>query len=379
MTCAVILGTRPEITKLAPVLWALREQAIPHALIHTGQHYSYEMDKVFFEALELAPPAVNLAAGEAGASHGAQTGAILQGIEQAFFDLAVDKVIVHGDTNSTLAGALAGAKLNLPVGHVESGLRSYDRTMPEEVNRVVVDHVATHLWAPTAVAVENLAREGLRDGVRLTGNTIVDTVHGLRPRLAAASFVDRQGLTPGRFIYLTLHRQENTDQPERLGLIVAGLRETACETGLPLVFSMHYRTQERLARAGLTDELAAIPGLRLLHPPVGLLASLELQLHAALVLTDSGGLQEEACILGTPCVTIRENTERPETLAIGSNVLAGYRPAGILAAVRQQLGKPGDWPNPFGDGLAARRCLASLLELPGLDPGPLAGAGEGEL
>ncbi len=377
MKIAVVLGTRPEITKLAPVIWALEQHSVPYALIHTGQHYSYEMDRVFFETLGLPEPTLNLHAGEAGARHGAQTGLMLQRVEAAFLDLGIDRAIVHGDTNSTLAGALVAAKLNLPVGHVEAGLRSFDRTMPEEVNRVVTDHVATHLFAPTEVARANLEREGVVAGVEITGNTIVDTVFRLRGRFEEGATIRRLGLESKRFMYLTLHRQENTDEPERLREILAGLRRTAAETRLPLIFSMHYRTKTRLEAYHMLGDLEAIPGLRVLHPPVGLFESLELQHHARLVLTDSGGLQEESCILGTPCVTIRENTERPETLAIGCNALAGFQEESIVAAVKAMLQREPGWPNPFGDGLAGRRCVAALTGQRDLHPGPVAGFAEG--
>lgn len=377
MKTAVVLGTRPEITKLAPVIWALEQHAAPYALIHTGQHFSYEMDKVFFETLDLPEPTLNLGAGQAGAKHGAQTGLMLQRLEAAFFDLGIDRAIVHGDTNSTLAGALVAAKLNMPIGHVEAGLRSFDRTMPEEVNRVVADHVASLLFAPTAVARANLEREGITAGIEVTGNTIVDTVYHLRGTFEQGATIQGLGVASKRFIYLTLHRQENVDDPERLRRILGGLRLAALDTGFPIVFSMHYRTKDRVAAYGMEDLLEAIPGLIVLHPPVGLFESLELQHHARLVMTDSGGLQEESCILGTPCVTIRENTERPETLAIGCNALAGYREETILAAVKEMLERGPGWPNPFGDGLAGARCVATLLGRPDLHPGPLAPLGEG--
>lgn len=371
MKIAVVLGTRPEIIKLAPAVWALERYAVPYALIHTGQHYSYEMDRLFFDALDLPEPTLNLKAGEAGARHGAQTGLMLQRLEQAFVELGIDRAMVHGDTNSTLAGALTAAKLNLPIAHVEAGLRSYDRSMPEEVNRVVTDHISTHLFAPTAQAAANLAAEGIRTGVEVTGNTIVDTVFRLRGRFEAGQELARLGLKAKEYLFLTLHRQENTDDPGRLREILRGLHLAAAQTGLPLVFSLHYRTKERLAAAGLMGQLEAIPRLRVLHPPVGLFESLELQYHALVVLTDSGGLQEESCILGTPCVTIRENTERPETLAIGSNVLAGYSAEGIAAAVGQMAGRQPNWQNPFGDGLAGQRCVASLAGQRTIHPGPL--------
>lgn len=371
MNCAVVLGTRPEITKLAPVIWFMEGRGLPYVLVHTGQHFTPEMDSVFFEQLQLPEPTVNLRAGEPGASHGAQTGAMLAGLERVFVDLGVDRVMVLGDTNTVLAGVLAAAKMNIPVGHVEAGLRSFDRTMPEEVNRVVADHVATQLYAPTRQAVANLAAEGLVTGVLLTGNTIVDTVQAMSERADSDGLLKRHGLGSRGFVFVTLHRQENTDHPERLALLLEGLRRTAAVTGLPLVYSMHYRTKARIEAYGFEDRLAGIPGLILLHPPVDLLQSLAFQRHARIVLTDSGGLQEEACILGTPCVTLRDNTERPETIELGCNVLAGCRPESIVESVEKMLARKGGWPNPFGDGLAAQRCVAAIYERPDLDPGEL--------
>lgn len=366
-----MLGTRPEITKLAPVIWALEAHSLPFALIHTGQHYAPEMDRVFFEQLRLPEPTVNLHAGEPGLRHGAQTGAMLAGLEVAFAELGVDRVVVLGDTNTVLAGALVAAKMLLPVGHVEAGLRSFDRSMPEEVNRVVADHVATQLYAPTRQAVANLAAEGLHSGVLLTGNTIVDTVQSVIGRVDAQQLLARHELRSRGFLFLTLHRQENTDNPERLGLLLEGLRRAAAATGLPLVYSMHYRTKDRLAAFGYERRLAGIPGLVLLHPPVDLLQSLAFQRHARLVLTDSGGLQEEACILGTPCVTLRDNTERPETIELGCNVLAGCNPETIVRSVEKMLAMEPGWPNPYGDGKAALRCVAAICERPDLNPGEL--------
>jgi UDP-N-acetylglucosamine 2-epimerase (non-hydrolysing) len=371
MNCAVVLGTRPEITKLAPVIWFMRSKGLPYVLIHTGQHFTPQMDRVFFEQLDLPEPDVNLHAGEPGASHGAQTGAMLAGLEASFASLAVDRVMVLGDTNTVLAGALVAAKMNLPIGHVEAGLRSFDRTMPEEVNRVVADHVATQLYAPTRQAVANLAAEGLRNGVLLTGNTIVDTVEAVAARAGGAELLAQYGHRSRAFMFLTLHRQENTDHPERLAMLLEGLRQAAKVTGLPLVYSMHYRTKARIEAYGYEDRLASIPGLVLLHPPVDLLQSLAFQRHARLVLTDSGGLQEEACILGTPCVTLRDNTERPETIELGCNVLAGCRPEAIVGSVEKMLALKGGWPNPFGDGKAAQRCVAAIYDRPDLDPGEL--------
>lgn len=355
---AIVLGTRPEIVKLAPVIKAFQARGADFLLIHTGQHFSQEMDQAFFDVLDLPEPAYNLHVPEGG--HGYRTGKMLMGVEEVLEKDPVDYMVVHGDTNSTLAGALVAAKLNLPVGHVEAGLRSFDRTMPEEVNRVICDHIATHLFAPTREALGWLDAEGLRENVFLTGNTVVDSVYYLKERLPDGLLAG-YGVRPGDYMFLTCHRQENTDDPARLSGIIDGLALTAREFGLPIIYSMHPRTKGRLEQYGLAGKLAAIPGMRIIFPPIGFLESLTLQAHAALVLTDSGGLQEESCILGVPCVTLRENTERPETLDIGSNALAGYDPQAILAACRRMIGRRGGWINPYGDGHSGERIVNIIL------------------
>lgn len=356
MLVAVVLGTRPEIIKLAPVLHELARWRIRVALVHTGQHYSYELDRVFFEQFGLATPTHNLEIGSG--SHGYQTGRMLERLEAILTAARPEWALVHGDTNSTVAGALAAAKLNIPVAHVEAGLRSYDRTMPEEVNRVIADHLAALLFAPTAIAQANLAAEGIQAGVVLTGNTIVDAVNYQRARFTGRPLA-ALGLEAGGYLLLTLHRQENTNDRGRLGRIIAGLRQGVAAVGLPLVAPLHPRTRRVLAEFGLEREFMALPGVRVTEP-VDYVTSLELQAAASAVLTDSGGLQEEACILGTPCVTLRDNTERPETLAIGANVLTGDAPERIAACVAEMAGKRGAWPNPFGDGMAAGRIVAAL-------------------
>jgi UDP-N-acetylglucosamine 2-epimerase (non-hydrolysing) len=370
----IVLGTRPEIIKLAPVIHALEARGAVFRLIHTGQHYSPEMDRAFFEALELPEPDHHLRVPDEG-GHAARTGRMLVGLDEVLAARPVDFMIVHGDTNSALAGALAAAKLGIPIGHVEAGLRSFDRTMPEEVNRVLVDHLSTQLYAPTREAVGWLAAEGITKNVHLTGNTIVDAVYHLRGRLPS-DLLDRHGVREGGYVFLTLHRQENTDDPRRLAMIIEGLDGAARATGLPIIFSMHPRTRGRLERHGLAARLAAVPGIRVIFPPVGFVECLTFQAHAAVVATDSGGLQEEACILGVPCVTLRENTERPETLEIGANVLAGYEPERIATAFRTMAGRRGTWANPYGDGRAGARIVDLVLgAAPPVETPPPGGAG----
>lgn len=346
---AIVVGTRPEIIKMSPIIRACEEDRIPYYLLHTGQHYSYEMDRVFFDELELPQADDNLDVGSG--HHGEQTAKILQGIEKVLMTRRTDVVLVQGDTNTVMAGALAAAKLHIPVGHVEAGLRSFDRRMPEEINRVVADHLSTYLFAPTDIARDNLLHEGILDeSIHITGNTIVDAV---QQNLAIArrngDLLPGLGLTRGEYFLVTAHRAENVDDKTRLAGIFQGLQAIQEEYGLPVIFPMHPRTQKMLSGFGIPHE-----GIRVMQP-AGFLEFLQLEANARLVLTDSGGVQEETCILGVPCVTLRENTERPETLAVGSNILAGTAPASIAEAVRRMLGSETGWTNPFGDGMAGRR------------------------
>ena len=350
---AVILGTRPEIIKMSPVIRELRRQSVDYFVLHTGQHYSYNMDKVFFEQLQLPPPEFNINVGSG--SHAEETGKMLIGIEGCLKEEAPGTVLVQGDTNTVLAGALAAAKMRIRVGHVEAGLRSGDMSMPEEVNRIVADHVSDYLFAPTESARGNLLREGIPGSkIRVTGNTIVDAV---QQNLPLSSRVDvGRGLSSGNFFLVTMHRQENVDDKGRLSRALGALQALAERTGMVAVYPMHPRTRKRLNEFGLS------PGdMVKVMEPVDYLAFLRLESEARLILTDSGGLQEEACILKVPCVTLRENTERPETVAVGANVLAGTDPARIIAAAEEMLGRTRSWENPYGDGRAAERIVEALL------------------
>jgi UDP-N-acetylglucosamine 2-epimerase (non-hydrolysing) len=352
---AVVLGTRPEIIKMAPVLAELERRALPVTLVHTGQHYSEELDAVFFDQLSVREPDHQLGVGSA--SHGEQTAAILEGVEDVLEAESPDVVLVHGDTNSTLGGALATAKLDPLLGHVEAGLRSYDRSMPEEVNRVLTDHAAEFLFAPTEDAAAELAREGLDDRSHVTGNTIVDSVYAFRDLAAEHSTVlDEFGLEPGAFDLLTAHRAENTDDHERFAGLLRGVGEWAERSGRPVVYPIHPRAEAVLEASGIE-----VPdGVRLVEP-TDFLDFLRLESEAALVFTDSGGVQEETCILGTPCVTLRYNTERPETAFVGANCVAGVTPEEILEGAATMDGKAGDWDVPFGDGRAAERIVDVLV------------------
>jgi len=357
MSIAIVLGTRPEIIKMAPVIRECEQRRLEYFVLHTGQHYSYSMDKVFFEQLELPQPNYNLDVGSA--SHAEQTGKIMDGVEKILMHEKPEVVLVQGDTNTVMAGALAASKLHIKVGHVEAGLRSYDRTMPEEINRVVADHVSDYLFAPTEISKQNLLREGiLEDRIFVTGNTIVDSVYqNLEIAMRKVNVLAELGLKPKEYFLVTSHRQENVDNRERLGEIIRGLDLIQSKFGLPVVFPVHPRTQKMVESFGF--EFNGIKAIE----PLGYLEFLQLEANARLALTDSGGVQEEACILGVPCVTLRENTERPETLDVRANVLAGARSEEMMKAVMRMLEAEAEWKNPFGDGCTGDR-IVQIIERP---------------
>jgi len=377
MMISIILGTRPEIIKMSPVVRECEKQDLDYFILHTGQHYSYNLDKIFFQDLDLPAPKYNLDVGSG--SHAEETGKMLIGIEKILKEEKPDIVLVEGDTNTVLAGALAATKLHVKVGHVEAGLRSYDRTMPEEINRVLADHVSDYLFAPTEKAKENLLREGIEeDKIFVTGNTIVDAVYqNLEIARRKVNILNKLNLNSKDYFLVTAHRQENVDNKERLKGILEGLELVHDEFNLPIIYPIHPRTKKKIREFGLE-----IPEEIRLIEPLGFLEFLQLEADAKLVLTDSGGVQEETCILKVPCVTLRDNTERPETLEVGSNVLAGTNQTRILDSVRvmlnkQALGKlnqqtfkksltknavhaSSNWRNPFGEGEAGKRIIKIL-------------------
>jgi UDP-N-acetylglucosamine 2-epimerase (non-hydrolysing) len=351
---AIVLGTRPEIIKMSPVIRECERRRIDYFILHTGQHYSYEMDRIFFEELELPQPKYNLDVGSG--THAEQTGKIMIGVEKVLMKERPDVVLVQGDTNTVLAGALAATKLHIEVGHVEAGLRSYDRRMPEEINRILTDHISDYLFAPTEKAKQNLLREGIDENkIFVTGNTIVDAVYqNLEIAKRKVNVLKGLGLKPKEYFLVTAHRQENVDVKERLKGILKGLELIHNEFSMPVVFPIHPRTQKRIKEFGLS-----LDGVTVINP-LGFLEFLQLEANARLVLTDSGGVQEETCILGVPCVTLRDNTERPETLEVGSNVIVGTKPERILKGVKTMLNRENNWKNPFGDGKAGKRIIEIL-------------------
>ncbi len=355
MKTAIVLGTRPEIIKMAPIVRELERQGREHFILHTGQHYSRGLDKVFFEQLGLPSSRHNLEVGSG--SPAEQTAKTLVGAERVLQQESPDVVLVEGDTNSVLAAAMAAAKLGIRVGHVEAGLRSYDRSMPEEINRKLTDHCSDYLFAPTEKAKEILLGEGIpEETIFVTGNTIVDAVHqNLEIAGDGAAALRDLGLKPDHYFVVTIHRQENVDNQARFASILRGLDKVASEFGLPMIYPVHPRSRKKM------HEFKLCPmNLRLIDP-LDYWSFLQLERHARLILTDSGGVQEEACILTVPCVTLRDNTERPETIEVGSNILGGTFPEKILECCRIMLGGGNNWRNPFGDGTAAKKIVDTLV------------------
>ena len=354
MKVTIVLGTRPEIIKMSPIIRALEERGMEFFILHTGQHYSYNMDQIFFEQLKLPQPKYNLRVGSG--THAEETGKMMIGIEKVLLDEKPDIVLVEGDTNTVLAGALASVKVGVTLGHVEAGLRSFDRSMPEEINRIVADHVSDLLFAPTEVAKGNLLREGIPEyKIYVTGNTIVDAVY---QNLKLAEAVNVQFADDDYFL-VTVHRQENTDNPMRLKGIIEGLKLVKEYFNTPIIYPAHPRAVKMINKYGIDTE-----GLNLIEP-LDYLSFLKLESKAKLIFTDSGGVQEEACILRVPCVTLRYNTERPETIDVGANILAGTEPNNILEKAKIMIDANRNWRNPFGDGRAAERIVNIISRLAG--------------
>ena len=340
---------------MSPVVRACANFSIPFLILHTGQHYSYNMDRVFFEQLGLPEASHNLDVGSG--SHAEQTGRILNGVEKYLRNEQPDVVLVEGDTNTVLAGALAAAKLGIKVGHVEAGLRSYDRSMPEEINRVVTDHCSDYLFAPTDKSKENLALEGLRDKTYVVGNTIVDAIsQNLELSRQRSRILDDLDLEKGSYFLATAHRQENVDDDTRLRGIIRGLESVSKDLCREVIFPIHPRTAKRTREFGVSRD-----GIKFVEP-LDYLSFLQLESNAALVFTDSGGVQEETCILHVPCLTMRENTERPETIDVGANVLVGTDPTRILEKARIMLENRSKWESPFGDGRTGQRIVQILRD-----------------
>ncbi len=354
MRISIILGTRPEIIKLSPIIRECQRLKLDHFLLHTGQHYSENMDLAFFEQLALPDPKHNLNVGSG--SHAEQTGRMLIGIENVLLAEEPDVVLVQGDTNTCLAGALAASKMGIRVAHVEAGLRSYNPRMPEEINRTLVDHCSDILFAPTDISRQILLNEGVqKERIFVTGNTIVDSViQNLKLSRSRANTLNELGVESGDYFVVTVHRQENVDDEGNLRRIIHGLEKVASVFNKKLIYPVHPRAKARLEAIGMKSKYVQ------LVDPLDYLSFLQIESCAKLVLTDSGGVQEETCILGIPCVTLRNETERPETMKVGSNILAGTDPEMIVKCVDFMLHKQSGWRNPFGDGKSGMRIVEIL-------------------
>jgi UDP-GlcNAc3NAcA epimerase len=362
MKIITVIGARPQFIKAAAVSGALsnrvtgKSASVQEFIVHTGQHYDYNMSRVFFDELGIPEPHWHLEVSSA--SHGHMTAKILAGVENVLVQERPDWVLVYGDTNSTLAGALAAAKLNIPVAHIEAGLRSFNRRMPEEINRVLTDHVSQLLFVPTDAAVTNLAREGITGRVFKVGDVMLDAFLYYKEVAESRSrILDNLGLDFRGYYLATVHRQENTDNPHRLSGILDAMVAIS-NKGLPVLMPLHPRTRKCIEAYGIRLHLGS--NVRLIEP-IGYLDMIHLEANAALILTDSGGIQKEACFAGVPCVTLRDETEWVETVAAGINFLAGAQTDSILSAFQRARGADANFKmDLYGDGRAGEAIVEIL-------------------
>jgi len=387
MKAILVCGARPNFMKIAPLLRAitkhnelnkpnklnkLDELPITPILVHTGQHYDYEMSQAFFQDLELPEPDIYLGVGSG--THAEQTGKVMIELEKVLLEEKPDLVVVVGDVNSTLAAALAAAKLNIPVAHVEAGLRSYDRTMPEEINRLLTDQISDYLFTPSSDADENLKREGIpQDKIFLVGNVMVDSLLFNKAKADQSQILARLKLTEKGYALLTLHRPSNVDDKDRLTKIMSAISEISQR--VPVVFPAHPRTRKKLREFDVNVPATVIPnpgelnkrsrfnGRLLIIPPLGYLDFLKLEMYAKFVMTDSGGIQEEATVLNVPCLTLRNSTERPITISRGTNVLVGKSPEKIIEEASKVLASNSQSPPQIElwDGMTAERIVAVFV------------------
>jgi UDP-N-acetylglucosamine 2-epimerase (non-hydrolysing) len=374
MKIACVVGARPNFMKIAPILEAMKKypqlQPIPLnkggqgvVLVHTGQHYDYEMSGVFFEDLDIPEPDVHLGVGSG--SHAVQTAKIMIEFEKVILEHQPDLVLVVGDVNSTLASALVAVKLHIPVAHVEAGIRSFDRSMPEEINRILTDAVSDYLFPPSKHGCENLRREGVpEEKIFLVGDVMIDTLLKYKEKAATTPILVELGLQKGNYALMTMHRPHNVDIKENLLNILRAIQEI--QSKVQIVFPMHPRTRNRITEFQLSEKMSDMKNL-VITEPVGYLRFLNLMMHAKFVITDSGGMQEETTVLNIPCLTLRENTERPETIDEGTNTLVGNDTQRIIEEsfkIIEGQGKIGTYPELW-DGHAAERIISILSQAKG--------------
>jgi len=355
MKIVTIVGARPQFIKAAPVSWSLRESGHVEILIHTGQHYDHEMSRIFFDEMNIPQPDKNLAVGSG--SHALQTGQMMLGVEEVLLAEKPDFLLVYGDTNSTIAGALAACKINVPIAHVEAGLRSFNREMPEEHNRVLTDHCSNILLCPTQTAVENLQREGITAGVANVGDTMYDAALKFAQTAERYSdFLQELAVEKKKYLLATVHRNYNTDNNENLKNILTALGRLE----QPVVFPLHPRTRKKIEELfGQGKFSKDFPNVKCISP-VGYLQMLMLEANAKMILTDSGGVQKEAFFVKVPCVTLRTETEWVETVEVGWNYVSGVDPQRIVEAVSKRVWPEKQISQPFGDGQAAKKIVETL-------------------
>lgn len=361
-TICCVVGTRPGIVMFAPIIHELKKRNLDFFVIHTGQHYSPNMDSQFFDDLKLPEVDYRIDGVPERKTHGGQTAAMLEGIEKILMERMPALVLVGGDANTNLAGALAARKLNMMVGHVESGNRSYDWRMPEEHNRVIIDHVSDLLFASDDLAMSVLEQETIH-GVKIkTGNTIVDaSLQNLDIAMETSNALQTYGVSEGEYGIMTAHREENVDKKDVLQDLLTGVSKAGQALNTPILFLAHPRTEKRLKEFGLTDWANSLPNLRVL-PPANYLDFIRLLSSAKILFTDSGGGQQEACIHHCPCVTTRNTSEWPDTITVGANRLAGHDPDLIVSQAKLAAASPKDWDIPFGDGTAAQKIIDACVE-----------------
>ena len=354
----LVVGTRPEIIKMAPIIRIFEKNNIDYFVLHTGQHYNYEMDEKFFEELELTRPKYNIEAGNL--EYRKQMGRMIKNIQKIYSKEKVTHAIVEGDTNSVLAGALAANKLGICLIHLEAGLRSHDLTMPEEKNRIITDHISDIFFAPTKDSFNNLLEEYVeKDKIYLTGNTVVDAVYqNIKLAQKTSNILKEFNLEKNNYILITAHRPENVDNINRFSKILEGFDAVSKLDNHDLIYPIHPRSLINLKKFGIER-----PKKVRFIDPVGYLDFLNLIANSKLIITDSGGVQEEACTMGVPCVTIRDNTERPEAIRCGANVLVGVDPEKIRLYSQKMMSNKKSWENPFGNGKSAEKILSIINKL----------------